>query len=314
MENYNRKVRDRLSKFLHNKRVVIVGPAASIVDTKQKALIDGYDVVVRLNKALPVPNKLKPDIGSRTDILYNCMNPSDECGGAISVSVLKKQNVKFLVGAYPPIEKIGNLRMRLKRDIKEFFTKNRLRYQSFCYTDKGNFMKMWKQLKLPNTGVMAIIDLLRFDLKELYITGITFFKGGYYSQYRNYNEEGILTHMKKFGLHKPDKQLKYMSQILANDKRVKMDQTLQEIVDQTILMDRAYNDIQLRDDQNIIPSIEFEQIQEDPIIKKDLTQNKDSEETEQNTSEPLKKLSENEIQEMSNNSVNLYAKTLTELL
>lgn len=230
MDRHNRQMRNKLSSYLKGKRVAIVGPAPSVVGSKQAELINSYDVVVRLNKALPVPKELREDVGTRCDILYNCMNPSEECGGIINISTLKKCKVKYLIGAYPPVDKVGNTKLRIKTDTITFYTKNRSNWKNFCYTDKGHFLKLWKHMRLPNTGTMAILDLLRFDIKELYITGITFFKGGYIRTYRDYDEHGILTHLKKFNLHKPSKQLDFACKQLTADSRVKMDETLTKIV------------------------------------------------------------------------------------
>ena len=36
----------------------------------------------------------------------------------------------------------------------------------------------------PNTGMMAIIELIQSDLKLLYITGINFYKTSYYKNYK----------------------------------------------------------------------------------------------------------------------------------
>ncbi|MEX0598013.1 MAG: glycosyltransferase family 29 protein, partial [Candidatus Paceibacterota bacterium] len=230
MEQHNKLIRNKLSNYLKGKRVAIVGPASSIIGSKQAALIDSYDVVVRLNKALPIPPDLSPDVGSRTDILYNCMNPTDECGGTISINVLNKAGIKFLVGAYPPVDSVGTTKLRIKTDTLMFYHKNRNYWNNFCYTDKTHFLTLWKSMRLPNTGTMAILDLLRFDIKELYITGITFFKGGYIRTYRDYDEKGIIKHLQRFNLHLPEKQLQYASTQLLKDKRVILDNTLSDIL------------------------------------------------------------------------------------
>lgn len=232
MEPHNKLVRNKLSSYLKGKRVVLVGPAPSVIDSAQAALIDSYDVVVRLNKALPIPKDLQKDIGTRCDILYNCMNPSDDCGGVININTLNKYGVKFLVGAYPPVDSVGTTKLRIKTDSLSFYNKNRNNWRSFCYTDKTHFLSLWKLMRLPNTGTMAILDLLRFDIKELYITGITFFKGGYIRSYRDYDEKGIMNHLKKFNLHNPNKQLDYACERLLKEPRVTMDNTLTSILTQ----------------------------------------------------------------------------------
>jgi hypothetical protein len=85
-------------------------------------------------------------------------------------------------------------------------------------------------MKLPNTGVNAIIDVLQHDIKELYITGLTFFKGGYVKQYRGYSESQVLARMAKYKLHDQDKQLAYMRKLLRDNPRVKLDKALHEII------------------------------------------------------------------------------------
>lgn len=220
MDYNNKKYRDEYAKFLKGKRVVLVGPAPSVIDSNQCDIIDSFDIVVRLNKALPIPKELYKDIGTKTDVLYNCMNPSPECGGVISQSNLNKSGVKFLVSPYPYIDNINDTKLPFKKHINEFtrVMKKDNNFKFCYYNDLKNFTKYWDIMKLPNTGVMAILDLLKHDIKELYITGITFFKGGYYPKYRNYDEKKVLNYMKKFNLHKPEKAFKYMTKKLYEYK------------------------------------------------------------------------------------------------
>jgi hypothetical protein len=231
MEYYNKKTRESYEAYLKNKRVVLVGPAPSIIDSKLGKNIDSFDVVVRLNKALPLKNHLIADIGSRTDILYNCMNPSEECGGKINYDVLQKAGIKYLIGAYPPLEQMDNTKLRLRKDLHDFYRNSRgkLHDIKFGYFDHINyFTKLWNKMKLPNTGIMAILDLLQYDIKELHITGITFFKGGYYHEYRPYNEKQVLNKMKHINL------LKYMTERLITSQRCTFDEPLQKILDEEL--------------------------------------------------------------------------------
>ena len=89
----------------------------------------------------------------------------------------------------------------------------------------------------PNTGIGAILDLLSYDIKELYITGITFFKGGYCSTYRPYNEQDVLNRMDATGNHNQHNQFDYMRNILLNDKRVKVDESLNNILSEGLTFD-----------------------------------------------------------------------------
>jgi hypothetical protein len=216
--------------FLKNKRIVVVGPAPTILGSKQRELIDGYDVVVRLNKALPLKAGLLDDVGTRTDVLYNCMNPSPECGDKIDEEMLHENGVKFLVSPYPPLR---NAKYRFKRDI-DFFLKKRKGIVKFCWMDEHYFERLMRIMQVPNTGICAILDILTVDIKELYITGFTFFKGGYIKEYRPYNEQQVLAKMAKHNLHNQEKQFRYMKDKLLGDSRVKMDQGLIDILNQDV--------------------------------------------------------------------------------
>ena len=90
--------------MLCNKRVAIVGPSCNTQNTTQGKKIDNYDIVVRLNKSIPIPRKRYNDIGSRTDILYNSMNTSDFPGqNNINIPLLQKENIKYIACSYPYI-------------------------------------------------------------------------------------------------------------------------------------------------------------------------------------------------------------------
>ena len=71
------------SKYVENKNVVIVGPAKSIMQSKQGEFINSFDCIVRLNKSLPIQRKYEEYVGSRTDILYNSLNVTDYPGEII---------------------------------------------------------------------------------------------------------------------------------------------------------------------------------------------------------------------------------------
>lgn len=219
--------RQEYAEYLKGKRIALVGPAPSILNSKQGKALEEYDVIVRLNKAVPVPDELFDDIGRRTDVLYNCMNPSEECGGKIDITELHRRGVKFLVSPFAPYKTY-----RFGKDIKDFARRN-LDHEygvRFCHIDPKYFARLMVLLKLPNTGIAAILDLLQHDIKSLYITGITFFKGGYIPQYRGYNEKEVMARMARFNLHDQERQLDYMRKILTDNPRVKTDAALAAIL------------------------------------------------------------------------------------
>ena len=88
----------------------------------------------------------------------------------------------------------------------------------------------------PNSGVGAILDLLSFDIKEIYITGFTLFQTNYSTDYRK-NVDNIqgntcklaLARMKKSGHHNQEKTALVFKNNILTDKRVKYDKILDQL-------------------------------------------------------------------------------------
>jgi len=218
---------------LKGKHVVLVGPAQSILGTNQGNIIDNFDVVVRIKKALSLPSELEPDIGKRCDVLYHSMNFNSVCGGKLDLDLLKRKKVKFLMGVYPPVNpQLENLGYKEHfQDILSIYTGN------LAHVDIDWFLNIVKSVgALPNTGTMAILDILNHDVASLYITGITFFRGGYIPCYHSrYTEKGITNFIKEVGLHKTELELDYILKKFSQDKRVTWH-------DKELVIDKKEND------------------------------------------------------------------------
>lgn len=214
---------DEFKSFLKGKKVAIVGPAPSIIGSEQKELIEGYDVVVRLSKAVPVPEERIKDVGSRTDIYYHCMSQSEVNCGPINYDYLEK-NCKFIASPYPAIPPFD-------RDIIFFNNQNKGRL-NLHIVDGELYDKFSKEMNTrPNTGVSAIIDLLSHDILELYVTGFTFFKGGYDKTYRNQTEEDVMKIVNgPNDAHHIEPQIKYLRNLFKIDDRLSGDEKLMEII------------------------------------------------------------------------------------
>jgi hypothetical protein len=93
----------------------------------------------------------------------------------------------------------------------------------------------------PNAGTMTIMDLLCYDLKELHITGFTWFRDGWRKTYKDHcelfgEEEGKRKREKElsgeFGgnhLQKPQEDL--VREIYLNDDRVFIDDIMKQILE-----------------------------------------------------------------------------------
>lgn len=210
--------------FIQGKCIALVGPAQSIIGTEKGSVIDKFDIVVRLNKSIPLPDNLKNDIGSKTDIIYNSLNTIDFPGqNNLNTSSYKKYGVKFVCSSYPynhPIfkEDILNYIYRYKFDLP-LKVMNDLKFRNF-ENSLGT---------RPYTGTCAIMDLLSYPIKYLYITGLDFYQTKYYSEYRRISKEG-LKHTKNSVIHQARPQLDYLKNISFFDDRIILDTFLDKLL------------------------------------------------------------------------------------
>ena len=206
-------------KYLYSKRVAIVGPSENTLHTKQGKNINSYDVVVRLNKSLPIPKNRFKDIGNKTDILYNSFNLSDFPGeNNLKINTLRKQ-IKYISSPYPFIYPFTT-------DILNFISKNNGEIPIHLI-DLVIYKMICSILKCrPYTGTSAIIDLLQFPIKELYITGIDCYLCKYYGEYRQISR-GHLSQLQNNHIHKNTPQLLLIRNLALNDSRVRLDSFLE---------------------------------------------------------------------------------------
>ena len=218
-----KKYTDLFAHYVNGKTVAIVGPANSVVGTNRGSLIDKFDIIIRLNKALPIPKKLMCDIGSRTDIIYNALNTTDFPGqNILDTNFYKKNGVKFVVSPYPLVnvffDDIMNYIQRYQFDIP------------FRTVDTGKYNKFTQQIKTrPYTGTSAIMDILNFNIKALYITGIDFYNTPYYSQYRRVNKKRLLG-LRENSIHLAYPQMEFLLYKSLMDTRVLLDNTLEKLL------------------------------------------------------------------------------------
>ena len=209
--------------YVNGKTVALVGPAESILGTKRGEIIDRFDLVVRLNKSIPLPKDLSKDIGTRTDILYNSLNISDFPGeNKLSPTLHKKYGIKFVCSSYP-------FQGVFKEDVMRYVRKYRFELP-FKVMDDDKFRKFEMSLGTrPYTGTCAIMDLLSYPIKYLYVTGLDFYYSKYYSQYREISK-GQLKHTRNSTIHNAKPQLNYLRHIALLDERVILDPFLTKIV------------------------------------------------------------------------------------
>lgn len=174
--------------FMTGKRVVLVGPAASLAGRGRGREIDAYDVVVRLNLSSPVTPDLYDDIGSRTDVLYHVLfndrlaRAAKRDHGRAEMEAWKADGVKFIV-----------TRQEARHErIKRFQRKTRAVHNPIPLVPMTREFKAGVKAETgtnPNTGTLAIAHLLSLPIASLYVTGFDFYATGYHVGYGGFTAE-----------------------------------------------------------------------------------------------------------------------------
>jgi len=203
-----------------------VGPSVTVQERELGNFINDFDIVIRLNRSLPVPKKMFKHIGNRTDILYNSLNTTDYPGeNNIGPCFLKRQRVKFLRCPYPPTEPFLG-------DIKSFYRKNRMTKDriNFGHIDTFYYRKLEYNIRTrPYTGTCAIADLLKNGVKELFVMGIDFYTYRYFSCYKNISERK-LEKLRNNNIHRRRPQIDLIRRFYLLDNRLVVDNILDKIL------------------------------------------------------------------------------------
>jgi hypothetical protein len=152
-----------LANFLKGKRVAYVCPSPHLQGLGLGEKIDSYDIVVRVNQAYHMPEKDWNDYGRRTDVLVNCMN-------IIKINALKQnmefaKSMKYIVC---PMVSMWDIQR-----VHDFLDEIGQPWHNVC---DGYLFKVFREVGTTcNTGLTGIITLLNYDIRELYVTGMTFF-------------------------------------------------------------------------------------------------------------------------------------------
>ena len=210
--------------YLNNKTIALIGPAESITNTNKGHIIDQFDVVVRLNKSLPLPSNLANDIGTKTNILYNSLNTCDFPGeNKFSNSFLKEFNIHFLCCPYP-------LEIQLfQKDILHYIQRSKFELPFRCMSLK-NYKQLENSLQTrPFTGVCAIVELLSYPIKYLYISGLDFYYTKYYNSYRRISNQQQKNNQNNY-IHKSKPQINLLKHLSLFDDRIILDSFLDKLL------------------------------------------------------------------------------------
>ena len=209
---------------LVSKRVIIVGPAAYLQDKHLGKWIDSFDIVVRINHAIPI--LLPEDYGSRTDVLYHILSHRgvDDANKKLvtraEVVEWQKNDLKWLVSSHGP----------LSERVKKMGPIIDSAFPWACVHDRfGESVKRQIGQKSPNTGIIAIMHLLSSTLRSLHVIGFDFYRSGVYSGYGDV-KQGEDAKEVNDRWHSIDAQIAFMKRIALRDNRLVIDDVLKAVL------------------------------------------------------------------------------------
>jgi hypothetical protein len=218
--------------LLKGRRIAIVGPASSAFGAGRGSYIDGFDYVIRINKA-PFQlrdGKFAQDIGTRTDILFHSFFENEFSGGGpLDFGLYDAMGIRYVINPIPTF--FG------KRVTFNFYKKYLL--PRIVYTLPAApyraIVKPFGRFR-PTTGFCALHLVLQAEFSELFITGFTFFKTPYGDNYRDALQDVAVNkkYIQDSAIHNPDVEYEQFKVLLseARSKAIVTDATLQAILAQ----------------------------------------------------------------------------------
>lgn len=208
-----------------NKRVAIIGAADSLLEEKNGHYIDTFDHVIRINKSIINWNKDNEEkTGTKTTILIHTFKENYDSGGELNFELFKKHHIKYLLSArndFLQKRRIFNAYKKYLVPFKTFILKASVAKK--CEIGFGKY--------LPTNGYRAIHMVLNSNPKEVYISGITFYKTPYIEGYRD-NKKTLDPNVNQHReIHNADLEFENFMKMIANTSfPVNFDSKLSEIV------------------------------------------------------------------------------------
>ncbi len=172
---------NKYKEIIEGKTVALVGPASYMQGAGYGEEINSHDLVVRINRGIESISKYPDDIGTRTDIYYSCLIERAQQTGKLDGEELRDHYGISVIVAPPGSDYTGisketwfhNLVDAKKAENLAKIIPIRIINHHF-----NNDLAKSVQCK-PNTGFLAIYDLLANNPKKLSIYGFSFYLDGF---------------------------------------------------------------------------------------------------------------------------------------
>tara|TARA_A100001515_G_scaffold139779_1_gene134764 strand:- start:951 stop:1682 length:732 start_codon:yes stop_codon:yes gene_type:complete len=226
-------------ELIKGKNVAIVGPAKYLTNSEYGSEINDHDVVVRLNRGYELVTKNFADIGNRTDILYSCLIERAGNAGKISPIKLKETfDIKMVVAPPHSDYKGRSNQTRLHELVDRKKVEEIAKLMPVRIVDHNfhNILAEKVECK-PNTGFMAIYDLLRYKPSSLSIYGFSFYLDGFMDgcklgvkEEENLSEQQFSDKCFNSKRHVQANMWQFAKKTLLNKGGIKLDKTLEKIL------------------------------------------------------------------------------------
>lgn len=240
-----------LQDLFKDKKVALVGPAQYMTRLELGKEINEHDTIVRINRSWESIDVYSKNIGNRTDVLYSCLIEKQANAGIIDINAYRTRNIKLVCA--PPASNMKGLsdatRFHDLIDIEKI--KKLSTYIPIRLIDHHFHNNLSKSVDCrPNTGFVAIYDILRMDPKELSIYGFSFYLDGFIpgvksgiegEQNKTENEFAIQCFNSK--RHVQKNMWEFAKETLLNNKKVKLDSYLTKILKLKDLNKKFYDDL-----------------------------------------------------------------------
>ena len=226
------------SSYINSKTVAIVGPAAYMKGSKLGTEIDNHDIVVRINRSIETVCKYREDVGQKSNILYSCLIETAANAGKLNLNELKLMGVDFI--CTPPLSNMSGIAKANKFHYAVNTTTLNKLIKEFNVRIVDYSLNNWLAKKVnsrPNTGFLAIYDILHHEPKHLSIYGFSFYLDGFIPGCKAgiQKEKGVsekefanMAFMSK--RHNQKNMWQFAKKTLLNNEKVFLDKTLQQIL------------------------------------------------------------------------------------
>jgi hypothetical protein len=226
-------------ELIKDKNIALVGPAKYLTNSGYGSDINNHDMVIRLNRGYELVTENFCDIGDRTDILYSCLIERAGNAGKIDPKQLKERfNIKMVVAPPHSDYRGKSNQTRLHELVDQRKVQEIAKLMPVRIVDHHFHNVLAEKVNCkPNTGFMAIYDLLRYKPKSLSIYGFSFYLDGFMDgcklgvkEEENLSEQQFSDKCFNSKRHIQANMWEFAKKTLLNKDGIRLDKTLEKIL------------------------------------------------------------------------------------